>query len=594
MRYLLDNARARKLDQVAVGYTVGAWAVIQATSVGASAFAWPQWALQAIIIVGVVGLPVVLIGAWVWGVRRETGGALRPGRADLHVLGIISIFLVVAGALFVWAFWPRPPVAQIAAQPLSSAPPNSVAVLPFANTSGEPNQKYFSEGITDELIGLLARNSALRVAARTSSFFFEGKNEDVRTIAQKLNVRAVLEGSVRQAGDHIRIEADLIDASNGYQLWSQSYDRDLKDILGLQSEIASAIARALAPKILGKTAVPAPRAIDPAIYREYLRGQYLLEVRTGDYIPQAIAIFRKVSAAAPDFADGHGALAYALLFAKNKSSGASYDDEFQRSLTRALELDPTNPQTLTVAIEDAANRWDWDTLIQYTSILKHSGTHSAIGAHGMSYALDAFNLIRPALGWEKEWLRLDPLSITARRSIRELEFTDGRYEDVIASAEALNHIRPDDFDNDGLKCVSLASLGRVNEARTILTKLRAGGAAAKSPAFDCNFFVTLKSGRIEAARTLVTPAESGNYSDLGHDEASIGFFYAQLGDYAEATKWYAKAMDDHTFAFGFYLGAVVPAAFFASPEWQAFTKRPDFSAWAAARERARSILLDTK
>jgi TolB-like protein len=591
MRYLIEAARSKKLDRIIVGYAVAGWAVVQAASIATSAYLWPQWVLQLIISAALIGLPIVLIGAWTIGVRAETGGTLTPSRADIQVLAVLTGFLLVAEPLSIWAFWPRTTAPQIAQAALHIALPNSVAVLPFANASGDPGQRYFSEGIAEELIGLLARNSALRVAARTSSFYFEGKNEDIRTIAQKLNVRAVLEGSVREEGQHVRIDADLIDASNGYQLWSDSYDRELRDILALQSEIASAIARALAPRILSGGAPRAPHSIDASVYRQYLQGQYLLAQRTDETVPKALEIFRRVAARAPDFADGRAGLAYALLLQKARHpEQKELEPQLQQALTSALALDPTNPQTLTVAIEDAGNRWDWDAVIQYASILKHTGAHTAIGAHGMYFGTGMFNFADAALRWEEEFLRLDPLSVTAISSVVSAQFESGRFADAIASADRRLASHPDDFDLSDFKCVSLTFLKRFSEARAVLAGLGKAGQAAAGARFDCEFFIAAKSGDIARARAMLDAEAKARKAE--HDLDSIGFLYAQVGEYAEATKWFAKAFDNRSFDFTFILGAPTPPAFFARRDWRAFTTRPDYVAWAEARERAKTALLD--
>src|SRR5437764_1619484 len=138
MRYLIEAARAKGLDKIAIAYGVTAWAVVQAASIAAPAYGWPPWVLQLVILVALLGLPVVLIGAWAQGVRAETGGALKPSRTDLHVLATLSVIALVSGAVVVWAFWPRASITPGPPQTAAAAPPaNSLAVLPFANLSGK-------------------------------------------------------------------------------------------------------------------------------------------------------------------------------------------------------------------------------------------------------------------------------------------------------------------------------------------------------------------------------------------------------------------------------------------------------------------------
>jgi TolB-like protein len=279
MRYLIEAARAKGLDRIAIAYGVVAWAVVQAASIAAPAYAWPPWVLQLVILVALLGLPVVLIGAWARGVRAETGGALSPTRTDLHVLTTLCVIALVSGAVVVWAFWPR--ASAPAAPPETSAavaPANSLAVLPFANLSGKADD-YFADGIADELLNALASRRGLRIAARTSSFAFKGRNLDAQAIAKTLHVRNLVEGSVREAGNRVRILVELINAGDGYQLWSQSYDRDLTDILAVQADIANAISAALAKTLGARGAARAtaakPEPVDRDAYRLYLQAKDL-------------------------------------------------------------------------------------------------------------------------------------------------------------------------------------------------------------------------------------------------------------------------------------------------------------------------------
>src|SRR4051812_45545659 len=191
VQYLVEAARSKNLDRIAIAYTVGAWAAVQAASIGAPTFSWPQWVLQAIVTAALIGLPVVLIGAWGLGVRKQGGRFLQPSRADLHVLIVLILFLLLVGTVFLWAFWPRYTPVQKSESASAVAPANSLAVLPFVNLSGDPKKEYFSDGISEELLSHLANTPQLRVAARTSSFAFKGRRTDIQTIARALHVHAI-------------------------------------------------------------------------------------------------------------------------------------------------------------------------------------------------------------------------------------------------------------------------------------------------------------------------------------------------------------------------------------------------------------------
>jgi TolB-like protein len=266
-------------------------------------------------------------------------------------------------------------------------PPRSIAVLPFVNLSGEKEQEYFSDGLTEELLSALSRINELQVAAQTSSFYFKGKDVDLDTIARKLNVGTVLEGSVRRTGHSVRITAQLINSNTGYHLWSQTYDRNLRDIVGVQIEIANAVASALKITLLGDVAakIGLGGTQNPAAFDAYIRalrtasaqhGQkdiehaiagYTEAIRQDPHYALAFAgrsfarrfytaVFatalarpegwdkvqvdaRKAVALAPDLADGHVALA---LFLENTFDFTRASDEYER----ALALAPSNARAL--------------------------------------------------------------------------------------------------------------------------------------------------------------------------------------------------------------------------------------------------------
>src|ERR1700720_3415698 len=353
MQQLIEAARLKKLDRIAVGYTVGAWAVVQASSIAAPAYFWPQWILPSVITGAVIGLPIALLSAWTVGVRAERG-AFRPSRADVQLLGILSLFLIVAAALFIWVFWPKtsPPTGQdVAAAP----PPNSLAVLPFANLSGNPGKRYLSEGISDELINRLSQLPSLRVAARTSSFAFEDKRMDARTIARALDVRAILEGSVREAGTRVRIGAQLVNGANGFEIWSQSYDRELTDVLALQDDIARSVTGALTTKLL-----PASRklhSVDPEAYRLYLQGKFYNTQGNKDDLQKAISLLKQSTRRVPDFADSLAMLGNAEVLLDYNYSDAAEIPDAEESLQSALALDPGNMTALKAMTDLSTVLW---------------------------------------------------------------------------------------------------------------------------------------------------------------------------------------------------------------------------------------------
>ena len=208
-------------------------------------------------------------------------------------------------------------------------------MLPFVNMSGDPKQDYFSDGLSEELLNSLASIRDLRVAARTSSFFFKGKEVDLSDVAHKLNVGAVLEGSVRKAGDQVRITAQLINAVTGFHLWSQTYDRDLKDILKLQTEIATAVTKALQATLLADAAatIELGGTQNPQAFDAYLRGKNSDNSNDRTAVLNAIAAFDEAIRLDPGFAKAYASKALAENgFAEYYGVGAEIREHFQRAL----------------------------------------------------------------------------------------------------------------------------------------------------------------------------------------------------------------------------------------------------------------------
>lgn len=355
-----SELKRRNVIRFAGLYLVGAWLLIQVASTVLPMFGAPDWLPRSIVILLAIAFVPALIFSWVFeltpqGLKRDEDVA--PDQSIAPQTGRrmnFMIFAVLVLALGYFAFdkfvlTPKREAARVAAESTSTVDPRSIAVLPFVNMSGDAGNEYFSDGISEEILNVLARTPDLHVAARTSSFSFKGKTLEVPAIARELNVRMVLEGSVRKQEDRIRITAQLIDAKNGFHLWSQTYDRKLQDIFAIQDEIAQAIGNELEVKLVrggegGKTSAGTSNL---AAYDLYLRGIALWQTRRGDALWQAIDLFEKAAAADPEFAQAYAgqALVYAVL--ADYSARISYAETYARGkdfAERALALDPMLPE----------------------------------------------------------------------------------------------------------------------------------------------------------------------------------------------------------------------------------------------------------
>lgn len=343
------SLRERKLVQWALAYLAGAWALLQVADLIGERFGWPDVWVRALVIVLVFGFFAALVLAWYHGEQ----GRQRVSAIELLLLTAV---LLLAGAAVGWvnkddSSGALPGSTQNGSGPAleaASSEGHPIAVLPFVNLSSDPEQEYFSDGVTEELLNVLARFSDLRVSARTSSFAFKHTEASTDSIARALRVRYLVEGSVRRSGDFVRIAAQLISAETGFHLWSGSYDRELHDVLALQNEIATSIAEELQLELTEGPArdnAPSEYAPDPHAYRLYLQGRYAWNKRTREGLEQSLDFFSRATRLDADYAAAHAAIAsaYSLLGSYGYIARGQADSLARRSLGVALALDPKSP-----------------------------------------------------------------------------------------------------------------------------------------------------------------------------------------------------------------------------------------------------------
>jgi TolB-like protein/Tfp pilus assembly protein PilF len=340
--------KRRRVGKVAIAYGTIAWLVTEASSVVLPALYLPEWTVTFVVVFLLVGFPVAMILAWIFdvgpqGIERTEplAGEARSTRVRLRMAYAAVVLLLMAGLGYL--LYERGFGRAQASQPRSS-----VAVLPFTNLSGDPARDYFSDGMSEELLNLLARVPGLQVASRTSSFAYKGRNVDIREVGRELGVETVLEGSVRQAGDQVRITAQLIDADTGFHLWSQTYDRQLEDIFQVQDEIAAAIVDRLRIELAPQEQQLAVRDKAPTqnveAYELYLQGRAAWKRRGEDNLQRAIDLYQRALGLDPGFARAHAALASAYVVLPGYTREEGDEDRLlpmaEAAARQALSIDP--------------------------------------------------------------------------------------------------------------------------------------------------------------------------------------------------------------------------------------------------------------
>lgn len=343
MKIFLSRLRERKLVHWAVAYLAGAWLVLQVLDLLASPFAWPALVLRAATVLLAIGFLAVLVLAWYHGER----GAQRVSGVELLML--IGILAIAAAATSLVARGSERAAAPTeATAPAAEAPvaeQGSIAVLPFADMSEARDQEYFADGLAEELLNVLAQLPELRVASRTSAFAFKGTQVPIDSIAKALHVAYVLEGSVRNDGGRLRITAQLIDARDGYHVWSERYDREAGSVFAVQDEIARAIVNALQLRLGGERA-GAPLAVeetgDPEAHALVLQASQLIRQGEREPLARAVALLEQAIGRDPRYARAHATLANAYIVQEYHRWGPreALGESARAAADRALALDP--------------------------------------------------------------------------------------------------------------------------------------------------------------------------------------------------------------------------------------------------------------
>ena len=457
---------------------------------------------------------------------KEVKDALQAGGSSVS-----STAAIVTGA-------PATPAAQISS--VGSAP--SIAVLPFANMSRDQENDYFSNGLGEEIINVLARIPGLKVIARTSAYAFRGKDLDIRKIAELLGVRTVLEGSVRRAGSRIRVTAQLITAEDGSHLWSERYDREMADVFALQDEIAGAIAKALATKLAVQSDVSRQHTPNLAAYEAVLRARYHLNNVTPDSVARARDCLKQAVTLDPQYALPHSVLGgtfvspsvYGMIPAHEAMPLARA--EYQK----ALEIDPRLPEAL-VGLAAICMFYDYNWK-EAGRLFEMAMTRGPLpGGARMRYGQYLFCIGRPeaAIKESENAVQGDPLNLQLRSLLAFALMAAGRHAD--AAGECRRVLELDPNYRLGQFCLSLAyaQLGKIEEALAFAEKAYATAPWALATA---GYVAGLLKRTGDSSRAQALLEKLGDGTAFG---APFGFVYYHLicSEIEQAADWAEKAMD---------------------------------------------------
>jgi serine/threonine-protein kinase len=477
------------------------------------------------------------------------------------VIGIIAgvIVLVLAAVLAFWA-------VRVNRTTSASAIGQSIAVLPFDDLSPARDQEYFSDGLADELLNSLVKIPGLRVAARTSSFQFKGHDADLKALGKKLNVDSVLEGSVRKQGRRARISIQLVQVSNGFQLWSDVYDRDLTDIFTVQEEIAQAVAAALKVKLLDQKA-PAPQPTSVDAYNAYLKGKYFYSHLSKENLEKAISYFEQTISSDPNYAPAWAALSKARSVHAGAYGPLDEYGSARQAAERALTLDPKLPDAYAAIGEIKLDYdWDWagaDAAYEQALALDNSG-NGEIVARAASVAATLNHWDR-AMPLSRRAVELDPLGVSAYYLRGFNAWWDGQFDEAEAAVHRGLQIDPQFPWLRGLLTRVYLAKGRLPDALDEAQK-------EADPVFHMQSLalVHYAMGRKHDSDEDLATLISKNSATAAFQIAEV---YAYRGEIDNAFEWLETAYTQHDGGLTFVKGDPLLANIAHDPRYAAFLKK---------------------
>ena len=522
--------KRRNVYKVAVAYVVVAWLLIQAASILLPTFEAPPWVMKVLVALIALGFPAALIFSWAFeitpeGIKLESeipASESITRKTGRKIVAITTVLAVIAAGLLVIRLVGTERRAVRSAddtedgsRPGGTAslpvPNKSIAVLPFDNLSRDPDNAYFCEGVQDEILTRLAKVADLKVISRTSTSHFKSAPDNLPQIAKQLGVAHIVEGSVQKANDQVRVNVQLINATNDAHLWADTFDRKLTDIFAVESEIAKTIAETLQAKITGseKNSIAKAPTANPEAYELYLKGRFFWNKRSGVDLRKAIDFFNQAIAKDPNYALAYAGLADSYLLLPNYGGAATADvvPPARAAVAKALELDDSLAEayasrglldTLDLRLERAVTQMERAVQLK---------PNYATGHHWLGLGQLALGHLDQAIAEGKRAAELDPLSVIINADFAWTYACAHRFDEAEAQARKTLEIDPRFF-------LAHYYLGGIRQAKGQMTE----AIAEYQQAFDLN----------------------GDFYSL----AALGGAYARAGKEAEAQKILARMNDE--------------------------------------------------
>jgi TolB-like protein/Flp pilus assembly protein TadD len=543
-RNIFTELKRRNVYKVAVAYAVVAWLLMQIASQIFPFFEIPNWVVRLVVLLLVIGFPIALIIAWAFevtpeGIKRteaaDAAGQRSRGSAWIYVVLIgaaLSVGLFFVGRYTAGHATPRQSEAAVA------IPRKSIAVLPLINESGDPKDDYFSDGLSEELIAALAQISGLKVIGRSSSFRFKERKEEPKTIGEKLGVSTLLEGTVRKQGDKVRIVAELINASDGIELWTRTFDRELKDIFAVQEEIARAVAESLKVTLLGLDSAQKSAPKNVEAHNAYLQGHFHLVRRNVEDFRKAIDYYDQAIELDPE---------YALAYAERAEASTFFGDLTGQRPTAYPKARSDAEKAVAIAPALAEVRaalgfvrcfvdWKFSDGLAELKRAKELSPANPTANDLLARIIVYLGRFDEAERQARQAVELDPLSTVTQGNLARVLFYAGKLDEADAAARKAAELQPTGAANHRWQVLIAAQRGD-GEAALREAQLETDEGYRRFEFAVAQYVVGDRQAADAALADLIAKAREG----FAYQVAEV---YAVRGEKDKAFEWLQIAFDD--------------------------------------------------
>jgi adenylate cyclase len=551
-RNFFAELKRRNLYKVAVAYAVVGWLLVQAASIILPTFEAPSWVMKAFTVFLALGFILSVFISWAFemtpeGMKRTADVSPDEVRSlpywskKKFAVFIISVAIISAGLLAYQLLRPRSPTAVIAES-------KSIAVLPFVNMSADRNDEYLSDGVSEELITALSKITGLQVKARTSSFAFKGKNEDIQKIGELLHVSHLLEGSVAKAGNKLRITAQLIQASDGNHKWSDIYDREMQDIFAVRSEVAGKVAETLKVRLLGeeKHKIDKKPTENLEAYNLYRQGRFYADKLSEEGMTKAVPFFQQAIEKDPGFALAYAGMADNYVIAADAIiPPREAFSKAKEAALKAIELDDALAEAhASLGLVHYHYDWDWPAAEKELKRAIELNPQSAQSYTLYTHFLAGMNRYDEAKQCGARALELDPLSVSAHWFLGWGAIYAGRSDEAIGFfSKALELDQNNPWTHWFLGRAYLLSGNSPRAIEEMETGRRFGPDDPLGLGFT-GYVYAITGRRADALKILQ------RLDDLAHrrfiSTISRAYVYVGLGDKDKAFEWLEKAYQERS------------------------------------------------